>query len=267
VDHYGFLPRALKNYRPLIYLHTLDARVLENFDERIVMAKEDMRHFFLRSGMSPDVVAKLLQFYVAERDYFPNIPVDIRLRDRSTIPGGGEVIHTPGHCPGLVCIRFGDILLSTDLVLSHVTPHLSPQALHPFFGLENFIISLYRIASLSGIRMALASHGPVIFDLNQRIQEILTFHQQRLERLLDLCEKPRTVTELSQELFGERKGYDVILAIEECAAHLEYLHHHGWVRVANLEELLHRDDAPPRYVVNQELKLRKKAPTLLPLNS
>jgi hypothetical protein len=39
------------------------------------------------------------------------------------------------------------------------------------------------------------------------------------------------------------------------------------VRVANLEELLHRDDAPPRYVVNQELKLRKKAPTLLPLNS
>jgi glyoxylase-like metal-dependent hydrolase (beta-lactamase superfamily II) len=262
-DHYGFLPKALQWFRPTIYLHALDARVLTQFDERIALARDDLKRFFQKSGVSPSLARELLQLFLIERETFPNLPVDIRLRDGFLLPGGGEVIHTPGHCPGLICIRFGDILFTFDHILQHITPHQSPQSLHPFFGLENYFMSLNRIATLEGIRLGLPSHGPFISDIKTRIQEIFSFHQHRLERLLEILKTPHTLASLSEELFGNRTGYEIHLALLESAAHLEYLHQHGWVRVHNLEEILYDENAVPRYIFQEEMVTQKKVPVLI----
>jgi hypothetical protein len=43
--------------------------------------------------------------------------------------------------------------------------------------------------------------------------------------------------QVSQALFGEVHGYNVLLALEETGAHVEYLAQRGRLRIANLEEV------------------------------
>ena len=47
---------------------------------------------------------------------------DILLEEGSTIPVGDErvsVLHTPGHTPGCICLRCGEILISGDTIFAH----------------------------------------------------------------------------------------------------------------------------------------------------
>lgn len=260
VDHYGYLPKLLQNARPTIYCHELDARVLEQFDERIVMAGRDLGRYMRLAGIDTKQTKLLVDLFSSGRDYFRNCAVDVRLRDGSVIPGGGQVIHVPGHCAGLICIRFDDLLFTADHLLQDVTPHQSPQFLNPFFGLENYFTSLHKIAELSGLRVGLPSHGPLIHDIRGRIQEILYFHQRRLGQVLDLCEKPMTVADVARELFGDLKAYNVILGIEEAGAHVEYLQQHGWLRVANLDDIHSGSSETVLYVQDSEAAKRRKEP-------
>lgn len=261
MDHYGWLPYLLEKARPQIYCHELDARVLEQFDERIALAGRDLAAYLRHAGLSEERTSELIELFKSGRNFFRNVPVDVRLKHGATVPGGGQVIHTPGHCAGLVCIRFDDLLFTADHLLLDVTPHQAPQALNPFFGLENYFSSLRRVGAQSGIRLGLTSHGPEIHDLAGRIYEILYFHQRRLWQILELCEEPRTVADIAHELFGELDGYHVILGVEEAGAHVEYLHQHGWLRVANLEAL-ENGEAEVLYRQDPETVKRRKEPTI-----
>ncbi len=54
--------------------------------------------------------------------------------------------------------------------------------------------------------------------------------------------------EVSQALFGEVHGYNVLLAVEEAGAHVEYLYQRGLLGIDNLEELESNPaPAPIRY--------------------
>jgi hypothetical protein len=53
----------------------------------------------------------------------------------------------------------------------------------------------------------------------------------------------RTIAEVSADLFNEVRGYNELLAIEEAGAHIEYLYQRGLLEIANLEELVEREDA------------------------
>lgn len=55
--------------------------------------------------------------------------------------------------------------------------------------------------------------------------------------VLALLQEPHTMAEVSQALFGEVHGYNVLLALEEAGAHVEYLYQRGLLGVENLEEV------------------------------
>jgi len=57
--------------------------------------------------------------------------------------------------------------------------------------------------------------------------------------VLELLAEPHTVVEVSKALFGEVEGYNVLLAIEEAGAHIEYLHQRGYLGIHNLDEIEH----------------------------
>ena len=50
-------------------------------------------------------------------------------------------------------------------------------------------------------------------------------------------DEPRTIAEGSHALFGEAHGYNVLLALEEAGAHVEYLYQRGLLEIENLEEV------------------------------
>ncbi len=98
------------------------------------------------------------------------------------------------------------------------------------------------------VNLALAGHEEPIPDLRGRVDEIAAFHRERLMKVRDLCDRPRTIVEIASELFGRQEGYGTILAIEEAGAHVEYLHTLGKLRIANLDEVAKTEDPVLQYI-------------------
>jgi glyoxylase-like metal-dependent hydrolase (beta-lactamase superfamily II) len=248
-DHWGGVNVLRRTSRASLAVHELDARVISGFEERFILASKDLEVYWRRAGVPPEERVRMREMYESGKRLFRSEKIDRTLRDGDLIGQGYRVHHVPGHCPGLVCLQVHDVLLTSDHVLSHITPHQFPQAITPFAGLEHYFQSLEKIRRVEGIRLALGGHEHPIPDLGARIDEIERFHRARLERTLAICETPRTVYETAREMFGEQEDYGVILAVDEAGAHVEYLHALGRLRVANLDEVAAADDPVIQYVV------------------
>jgi glyoxylase-like metal-dependent hydrolase (beta-lactamase superfamily II) len=248
IDHFGYVGWFQAHTAAHIYIHELDARVLQNFEERIVLASKDLRVFLERSGLPPEAREELEEMYRAGKSFFKSVRLDRKLKDGDRIGPGYEVHHVPGHCPGQVCLRVDDVLFTADHVLARITPHQSPAAITPFCGLELYLQSLDKIRRLPGIRLALPGHEEEIRDLGARIDAIAAHHHERLARVLEICARPQSLLEISRALFGERRGYTRLLALEEAAAHVEYLFQRGDLGIANLDEVAARPNPVIRYV-------------------
>ncbi len=255
IDHFGgavyFTEKAPQ--APLA-VHELDARVLEAFEERLVVASKDLGVYMKRSGLSSEKIDELEAMHRLSKELFRSVRVDRRLRHRQRVAHRFEVIHTPGHCPGHICLRVGDHLLVGDQVLDPITPNIPPQSITPFTGLENYINGLVRLRAVEGIAVALPAHAEVITDLGGRIDAILEHHRVRLERVYEGAREPMTIEEVAHLLYGERDGYDVLLAITEAGAHVEYLNEMGRLRIANLDEVQRERDPVIRYSARAPIK-------------
>jgi hypothetical protein len=77
-------------------------------------------------------------------------------------------------------------------------------------------------------------------------------HMHRLRKVQDLLVTPRTVAEVSKGLFGTVQGYNILMALEETGAHIEYLYQRGLLCIENLAELEHNTGLVPiRYRINR----------------
>jgi hypothetical protein len=95
------------------------------------------------------------------------------------------------------------------------------------------------------VRLTLGGHKEPVMDLPARIEEIRGLHADRLEKVLELLVEPHTIAEVSRALFGEVHGYNVLLALEEAGAHVEYLYQRGYLGIENLAELENSHGAIP----------------------
>ena len=68
-----------------------------------------------------------------------------------------------------------------------ITPHLSPQALHPGNGIERYVSGIGKLAREEGVRHVLPAHFDPIPDLGARVREIAEDHAARLQRVADVC--------------------------------------------------------------------------------
>lgn len=237
IDHFGSLSYIRPKTDAQIGIHELDLRNLVNYEERIAIATQRLRNFLVEAGVPDDNLVKLISLYQSMKYLYKSIEVDFTYEKIGMRLGPFEFFHVPGHSAGHVVIRLGDVLFCGDHILSHITPHQSPERLTLSTGLEHYLNSLNRLRDWAGeTRLVLPGHECVITNLNNRIGEIRDAHRERLEKILDLLKKPKTVYQLSKELFKEVRGYDVLLAIEEAGAHVEYLYQRGYLRIDNLEE-------------------------------
>jgi len=246
IDHFGGA-HHFRETVPEFCIHELDARVLSNFEERMVIASKDINVFLRRAGVSAERRAELVGMYGSSKRFFSSLRIERRLRDGMKLPGDIDVIHASGHCPGLICLRVDDILLTSDHVLSRITPNQMPQSITPFTGLENYLRGLEKLSRVQGIRVGLGGHEAPIDDLVKRIGEIADHHRKRLDQCLALASQPRTIREFADELFGDQQGYGRMLAYTEAGAHIEYLHQLGELHIANLEQVADEEHPVIRY--------------------
>lgn len=253
-DHFGGLEFVRQHTAAPIGIHTLDRRVLSHYEERVLVAAKSLEMFLALAGVSESRRAVLMNMYKAPKGRFHSLPVDFTLEEGEAVPDGRggtlevEVYHVPGHCPGQVCIRIDDVLLTADHVLARITPHQSPESITLNMGLLHYLDSLGKIERLGGIRVGLGGHEAPIDSVAERIGEIRRSHDQRLDQILELCAAPQTTAELSRHLFGKVSGYIVLQALEETGAHVEYLYLRGALVAANVEELEDQVQPAIRYL-------------------
>lgn len=247
MDHFGGLPFVRQFSQAPIAVHVLDRRVLSNYEERLVVASRRLETFLERAGVDDGHRETLMGMYLFAKGVYRSTEVQVLLEEGDGSLPEMQVLHVPGHCPGQICLRLDDLLLTADHVLSHTTPHQAPETITLNMGLGHYLQSLDKIAALQGIRLALGGHEKPMQDLRGRIDAIKALHQGRLQKVLDICVEPRSIAEISQILFGEVSSYHVLLALEETGAHTEYLYQRGELMAVNLEEIERQRNAVIRY--------------------
>lgn len=252
IDHFGGVANAAEMAEAAVGVHELDRRVLTNYEERVVMASKDLRVYLERAGIREEKRQALMEMYGFAKKHVRSVPVAFHLSEDDPIDGM-EFIHTPGHCPGQVCIRIGDVLISADHILSHTTPHQAPESITHYTGLGHYLESLRKVKKVGGIRLALGGHEEPIYNLDDRIGQIQASHERKLNRILDMMKdvaRPMMISEISKLIYPDKHGYDVLLALEEAGAHIEYLYQHGMLSVANLAEVEAEDNPALKYMLS-----------------
>lgn len=143
-----------------------------------------------------------------------------------------EVIHTPGHTMGSICLRFGGLLFSGDHVLPGISPNVGGGDMRNRDLLRHYLDSLRQIVEVAGdVDWVLPGHGDPFEDLEARCDELIAHHDERLERVVKILEAggERTVYEVACELFGDMDDFHVVLGCAEAGSHLEHLEHAGRV--------------------------------------
>jgi glyoxylase-like metal-dependent hydrolase (beta-lactamase superfamily II) len=249
IDHIAGLAYIAPRTDALIAVHELDYRILTNYQERKVVVSKRVREFLLESGVSEQRVEPIMEMYMITKELFESSRVDMTYEAEGMQIGPFRFLNVPGHSSGAVAIRLDDVVFTGDHVLSSITPHMAPERMTLGTGLSHYLNSLAKIKTWAGdARLALGGHEDPITDLSDRVEAIAAEHKDRLLRVLELLEKPGTVSFVSKELFGEVHGYNVLLALEEAGAHIEYLYKLGFIGIDNLEEVeVENDLVPIRY--------------------
>lgn len=228
IDHFGGLPFVRRMARAPVGVHELDRRVLTHHEERLAVVTPRMQQFLLDAGVESSRREVLMDLYLMTKHLYTSQAVDFTYEAIGMRLGDLEFLHVPGHCPGQVVLRVDDILLSGDHVLPETSPHQSPEEITLYTGLGHYLDSLRRLKPWAGdMRLTLGGHERPFEDLAGRIEAIEAFHGERLRRVHQELERPQTLAELSEALFPETSGYHAWMALEETAAHVEYLLQRG----------------------------------------
>jgi glyoxylase-like metal-dependent hydrolase (beta-lactamase superfamily II) len=246
IDHFAGLAFIHPRSNAKAGVHELDLRNLTNYEERLIVVAARLRDFLTESGVSPGRIERLLEMYMMPKALFKSVEVDFTFEAVGMKVGSFEFFHSPGHCAGAVVIRLHDVLFTGDHVLNDITPHQSPERLTLSTGLGHYINSLEALRSSSdGVNLSLGSHKTPIEDIMGRIDEIIASHAERLKKILVMLEEPHTISDVSKGLFGNTEGYNVLLALEEAGAHIEYLYQRGFLAIHNLGEIQDSENMIP----------------------
>jgi glyoxylase-like metal-dependent hydrolase (beta-lactamase superfamily II) len=242
IDHFGGLSYIRPRTQAKLGVHELDLRNLTHYEERIAVVARRLNEYLLEAGVPNERRAGLLGLYQSTKRLYHSVLVDFTYEAIGMRLGPFEMLHVPGHCAGHVVIRLHDVLFSGDHVLDQISPHQSPEHLTLSTGLDHYLKSLVAVESWAqGIRLTLGGHKAPVADLPSRLDDIRQVHAERLSRVLEMLSEPHTIVEVSHALFGELEGYNVLLAIEEAGAHIEYLYQRGCLEIHNLKEIQHSE--------------------------
>jgi glyoxylase-like metal-dependent hydrolase (beta-lactamase superfamily II) len=147
-----------------------------------------------------------------------------------------EVMHMPGHTPGLTCLfdRRHGLFFAGDHLLEKVSPNpiieLGPDGEEGVFRpLVAYVESLARLHALP-VELVLPGHGPPFGGHRQVIDGLLGFYAKRQGRIREVLAKGAlTAHEVTQALFPWARAGDLFLVVSEAIANLELLETRGEV--------------------------------------
>ena len=242
-DHTG-LVSELKRANPdvKICMHTIAhdlARLRDNLtkNNNLEEKAKERGELLISFGFEKEEVDLIIQRFGTSMWRFEYFKPDLLLNnDDRIIDGELQIIHSPGHSVGHICVYYPKkgILFSGDHILSKITPHLGTLVIpgaEEFNKknnyeniLEHYLRSLDRIDELNS-RIILPGHEQIIYNPHKRITAIKNHHQNRLYEISKIIENnPIPPLQIALRHFGDDLDQmNKILAISETLVHLDYL--------------------------------------------
>ncbi len=224
IDHIGGVEAVRRRFSPHLWMHAREARGLAAVERWVVGPH-------LAALRRQSAAFELGEVLGILRAYLRSLPQGVGLLGGATSHiGGCEVIHTPGHTPGHVCVysRSSGILLSGDHILPDTTTNVAYYPLAGYEPLREYLSSLVLVERLRP-RLALPSHGGPITDLSRLVDRSFQHHENRLLEVLANISAHSSLIEVSSGIswskgaFGELGPIDKWLALLEALAHIEFL--------------------------------------------
>jgi glyoxylase-like metal-dependent hydrolase (beta-lactamase superfamily II) len=246
IDHYGGLSRLRPLTRAMIGAHELDVQAVAHHEARLALISRRLASFLAETGLAEEQRDQLLSIYRFTKAMYQSVPVDFTYEAADMKLGPLEIVHLPGHCPGHVALRLDDIVFCGDMVVEGVTPHLSPESINPYSGLDHYLGSLARLQTWArDSRLVLNGHNEVIIDLPAQIRLTKENILRRMSRGVEALGESLTIGEICIAIYGETNGYNQLLVIEKTGAYVEYLYEYGLIEITNPDEL--EKGLPARY--------------------
>ena len=232
VDHYGLARLVRERSKAKVFVHRRDwNKVLSG------RGLPQMVGYFKKLGVPPAALSSIGAMHAKTE------LVALKLDEVEPLEPGarlkfarfeGEIVHFPGHTPGLVCLHVPEhrVMLSDDHLLERVSPN-------PLLELgENGEEGVHRalVAYLDSVRRMYAldlewlgpGHGPPFQGHRKTIDGLLRFYERRQAKLeAAVVERPKTAMELAQDVFGEAASLQLYLMLSEIVGNLEVLEDQG----------------------------------------
>jgi glyoxylase-like metal-dependent hydrolase (beta-lactamase superfamily II) len=246
IDHYGMAGRVIEVTDCDLMMHPSSRFELEHLRDPEA-AIEKLRAMLIAHVTDEQEVDELTAFEDWRPFVHSVVDPTTAVEEGDSFEAGGrgwEVVHTPGHSPGHVCLfaRASGLLISGDHLLPSITPHIDFRRWEDEDPLGDYLESLGKVEALKPA-LVLPGHGRPFDDGAERARAIARHHDRRLGAILQVIRShPHTAAEITDEIFGSTLlNFQKRLALGEALAHLAYLRHRGEV------ERIEEDDAY-RYV-------------------
>lgn len=248
IDHYGGLAYLRERTEASIGVHELDLGTITTHEARLAILSRKLEAFLAQAGLPTERRSELLTMYRFTKALYHSVSVDFTYEAHEMRIGPFELLHVPGHCPGHVVFKLEDVIFCGDLVLEHVTPHQSPEELTPFMGVRHYLDSLSVFERwASGASLILNGHDDPITHLPARIASVRSHLSHRIDQTLEALSEPRTLVQVTEQVYGAMNGYNALLVIEKIGAYVEYLVQRGLVEIVNPKELEDDPEAAIKY--------------------
>ena len=164
-------------------------------------------------------------------------------------PHTWRVIIGTGHSPehvSLHCESLG-VLISGDMLLPRISTNVSVPAASPDAdALRGYLDSIAAYRRLPADTLVLPSHGRPFIGAHARVAELEAHHAARCTEILAACASPKSAFELLPLLFKrDLDTHQLMFAMGEAIAHLNYLHHDGRLERRPDDDGIMRHTTPP----------------------
>ena len=231
-DHMGLAQRLIELTGARLSIHAHDAeflRELTQTERHLAWADGVMRE----AGVPEEIIAKIRGSSNEIHKHFHSLNPDLVLQGGeklATAVGELEVLWTPGHSPGHVCLygRERRVLFAGDQMLEQISPNIG--WLPDRDPLGEFLDSLRELERLD-VDLILPSHGAPFSGHREWIRKTIAHHAERCARILALLDgSSMNAAEVVDELWERTLiPFHYRFAVFEVLAHLEYLERQGKV--------------------------------------
>lgn len=242
-DHLGLVGRVRAASGCWVGLHEADIELVRRHRQLLADDPEgfdaDTQAKLLEAGAGQcdvDEVRAASRFMSMPMPELPDRPLDtsvLQLGDRRV-----ELLHTPGHTPGHLCLRVDGRLLTGDHLLKTISSHVGLYGFEEPDGdpLGDFLSSL-RLLTGDEPTEVLPAHRGLFTGVDARVEELLGHHEQRFADIKEvLAAGPVTPWALCRAMTWNRPWDELPrlmlrAALAETMAHVRHLELQGVVVV------------------------------------